>query len=576
MACRATEYATPRREQFPRSRTEQTSSPLISSTHVCSLAGCTPPLEPPSPQVLCALLQTQAPAISSTCGYNFNSGHDNGNVIGITNDRTGQTGRTQSFTYDQVNRILSGQSTATSGNTCWGETYSYDQWANLYTIGTVSGYTGCTQDNLNIGIGGVTTNNQLSSTGFSYDLAGNMTGDNTYTYGYNAESEIKSAAGVTYTYDGDGNRLEKTQSGGVYKIYWYGAGTEILDESDQNGSLSNEYVFFGGKRIAIRNVSSGTIDYYEEDMLGSSRTMVQAGGTSVCFDADFLPFGYEKDVTTTCTQNYKFEGKERDTETNNDDFGARYYTFRLGRWLSADWSSVPAPVPYANLTNPQTLNLYAMVSDNPESFADLDGHACSGLLRNSGSGFCTRATEYGQIDAKPGVQSQTRFFAAANAVSQALADVATPVSGFVVSGQTASFLEGLGQNLEKMNQAEASAIQNGSLSGPNLDQQLVHNEQSAVQNRLNNLQQSDSAAYSKTISEINRALNPGTAGQFFSTRFATDKAYAGVLAEVRKNLGRDIDFSKQSDREAIGNALIKHIRQTGGCDLNGKKQPGCS
>jgi hypothetical protein len=31
-------------------------------------------------------------------------------------------------------------------------------------------------------------------------------------------------------------------------------------------------------------------------------------------------------------------------------------------------------VPYANLTNPQTLNLYAMVSDNPESFVDLDGH----------------------------------------------------------------------------------------------------------------------------------------------------------------------------------------------------------
>ena len=47
---------------------------------------------------------------------------------------------------------------------------------------------------------------------------------------------------------------------------------------------------------------------------------------------------------------------------------------RLGRWLSPDWSAVPAPVPYANLNNPQTLNLYAMVSDNPETFADLDGH----------------------------------------------------------------------------------------------------------------------------------------------------------------------------------------------------------
>ena len=72
---------------------------------------------------------------------------------------------------------------------------------------------------------------------------------------------------------------------------------------------------------------------------------------------------------------HKFTGKERDSETGNDDFGARYYSNRFGRWLSADWSAVPAPVPYANLTNPQTLNLYAMVADAPESFADLDGHA---------------------------------------------------------------------------------------------------------------------------------------------------------------------------------------------------------
>jgi RHS repeat-associated protein len=75
-----------------------------------------------------------------------------------------------------------------------------------------------------------------------------------------------------------------------------------------------------------------------------------------------------------CGQNYKFEGKERDSESNLDNFGARYYSSRMGRWLSPDWSAIPEPVPYANPTNPQTLNLYAMVSDNPETFADLDGH----------------------------------------------------------------------------------------------------------------------------------------------------------------------------------------------------------
>jgi RHS repeat-associated protein len=70
----------------------------------------------------------------------------------------------------------------------------------------------------------------------------------------------------------------------------------------------------------------------------------------------------------------KFTGKERDTESGLDNFGARYYSNHFGRWLSSDWSAVPVPVPYANLTNPQTLNLYSMTSDDPESFADLDGH----------------------------------------------------------------------------------------------------------------------------------------------------------------------------------------------------------
>jgi len=74
----------------------------------------------------------------------------------------------------------------------------------------------------------------------------------------------------------------------------------------------------------------------------------------------------------------KVTAKERDTETNTDDFGARYYSSSFGRWTSPDWSAIPAPVPYANLTNPQTLNLYAMVSDNPETFADLDGHNGAG------------------------------------------------------------------------------------------------------------------------------------------------------------------------------------------------------
>ena len=209
-------------------------------------------------------------------------------------------------------------------------------------------------------------NNHISA--MSYDASGNTQADGNYSYTWDGESQMTTAAGVTYAYDGDGRRVAKVGS----KLYWYGSGGEILGETDAAGKTLNEYVFFGGRRVALVPASGAAL-YYAEDLLGSSRVMVQANGT-LCYDADFTPFGGERAYTSTCAQNYKFEGKERDTETGNDDFGARYYSWRFGRWLSSDWSAVPVAVPYANLTNPQTLNLYAMVSDDPESFADLDGH----------------------------------------------------------------------------------------------------------------------------------------------------------------------------------------------------------
>jgi RHS repeat-associated protein len=51
-------------------------------------------------------------------------------------------------------------------------------------------------------------------------------------------------------------------------------------------------------------------------------------------------------------------GKERDQESGNDYFGARYYSSAMGRFLSPDWSAKVKPVPYAKLDNPQSLNLY--------------------------------------------------------------------------------------------------------------------------------------------------------------------------------------------------------------------------
>jgi len=72
-------------------------------------------------------------------------------------------------------------------------------------------------------------------------------------------------------------------------------------------------------------------------------------------------------------------GKERDTESGNDYFGARYYASSMGRFMSPDFDGDdddPEPVPYANLENPQSLNLYGYVLNNPLTGTDPTGHWC--------------------------------------------------------------------------------------------------------------------------------------------------------------------------------------------------------
>jgi RHS repeat-associated protein len=70
----------------------------------------------------------------------------------------------------------------------------------------------------------------------------------------------------------------------------------------------------------------------------------------------------------------RYTGKERDAESGLDYFGARMYSSSMGRFMSPDWSSNPVPIPFVHLENPQTLNLYSYVQNNPLSRTDKDGH----------------------------------------------------------------------------------------------------------------------------------------------------------------------------------------------------------
>jgi RHS repeat-associated protein len=71
----------------------------------------------------------------------------------------------------------------------------------------------------------------------------------------------------------------------------------------------------------------------------------------------------------------RYTGKERDTESGHDYFKYRYYASSIGRWMSPD----PSLLMHADPRNPQSLNLYSYVGNNPLSRVDLDGLCWKGF-----------------------------------------------------------------------------------------------------------------------------------------------------------------------------------------------------
>jgi RHS repeat-associated protein len=98
--------------------------------------------------------------------------------------------------------------------------------------------------------------------------------------------------------------------------------------------------------------------------------------TNSAIQPDFYPWGGVVPGVgqTTSTNTVKFTGKYRDSETQLDYFGARYYANVSGRFMTPDWAAKPTSVPYADFGDPQSLNLYAYVRNSPIVRVDADGH----------------------------------------------------------------------------------------------------------------------------------------------------------------------------------------------------------
>jgi RHS repeat-associated protein len=283
---------------------------------------------------------------------------NNGQIQCITDGV--DSGRNETFTYDALYRLSTAVSKGSTAYPQWGLSFTYDRYGNR-TAQTVTLGTG-PQNSVVVS----STTNHITGTGYSYDANGNMTGDGSNTMTFDAESHQITTSGPlgsgTYTYDGNGLRVKKV-SGSTTTVYLF-SGSKVVAEYD-NGAVpsspSREYVYLGSQVLA--KFEAGGTTYYHPDHL-SNRVLSDSTGTSVG-QRDHYPFGenwYESGTTTKL----KFTSYERDAESGNDYALARFDVNRLGRFLTPDLVA-------GAVANPQSLNRYAYVQNDPVNLSDPSG-----------------------------------------------------------------------------------------------------------------------------------------------------------------------------------------------------------
>jgi RHS repeat-associated protein len=270
-------------------------------------------------------------------------------VVSVSGTINGQ-GRNQVFTYDNVGRM-----TTATGWGAWARRYDYDRQGNRTAVwDAVSG--GNQLQNTVIGqVGGIKTNRiaSVNGTAFSYDASGNVTSDGARAFTYDAENRIVSVSGLnseSYGYDAGNRRVKKAVGGLVTHYIW--EGNQVIAEYERGGSATQ---------------ATGT-RYYHQDRL-STRVITDSAG-AVVGTTDHLPFG-EEFGSSVAGEKHRFTTYERDG-TGLDYAVNRFYSSLQGRFAQVD----PIGMASVSLGNPQSLNLYSYVGNDPINFTDP-----SGLLR---------------------------------------------------------------------------------------------------------------------------------------------------------------------------------------------------
>ncbi|HEY1296589.1 MAG TPA: RHS repeat-associated core domain-containing protein, partial [Chloroflexota bacterium] len=263
---------------------------------------------------------------------------------------------TTTYSYDHLYRLLGDGTT----------TYTYDPVGNRLTAGSQSlsydradrlASLGCSVD----GNGNITRLGCAGGQTASYDAANRLT--NTHNLG--------NSVLASYTYDGDGKRISKSNSPGVYTVsYTYdvagGLPVVLQDKvTGIGGPLGRKYVW-GATGLAYSVDTNNAVLVSHTDGLGSIRALTDVSGTLVqTYRTD--AYGVPTQTQGSATQRFQYTGELGD-ENGLVDLRARMYDPVLGRFLQRD--SV-----FGFRGSPTSLNRFAYSVNNPTTYKDPSGRS---------------------------------------------------------------------------------------------------------------------------------------------------------------------------------------------------------
>lgn len=267
------------------------------------------------------------------------------------------------YAYDNANELLTITYANTGGTTIGDLSYTYD------SAGRVSSRGGSLFKSVlptaTTATAAYNQDNQLTSwngAAASYDLNGNLTGDGTHTYTWDARNRmtaIKNNAGTStlasLVYDGVGRRQSVTQSSATVTALYDG-----YDTVQEQGSTTANLQIGLGIDERFTRTKGGATSTYLTDQLGSTVALANSTG-AVATTYSYDPYGLTTTVGAANDNQYQFTGRQ------NDGFGlyyfrARYYSPAWGRFVSEDKLGLAAGI-----------NVYAYVGGNPITHRDPSG-----------------------------------------------------------------------------------------------------------------------------------------------------------------------------------------------------------